>query len=180
VNYSAAPSPRGALPPTQGDLDQSTIAPTSPCSQEPTAYTWARMICPAVEVRKLVGRGKIVGVSTHRIEQARQAVLDGADYIGVGPIFPSATKPRDFVAGLDYARQVTAEISIPSVAIAGITEENVEQVIATGIKAIAVTAAVCGCEDVECRRASPQGKDQTRRHGEHREEEEPRLNVSHR
>ena len=61
-------------------------------------------------MRKLVGRKKIVGVSTHRIEQARQAVLDGADYIGAGPIFGSSTKPRDFIAGLDYARQVAAEI----------------------------------------------------------------------
>jgi thiamine-phosphate pyrophosphorylase len=135
---------------------------------------------PAVEVRKLVGRGKIVGVSTHRIEQARQAVLDGADYVGVGPIFPSATKPRDFIAGLDYARQVTAEISIPSVAIAGITEENVEQVIATGIKAIAVTATVCGCEDVE---AATRRLKEKIKHGDTENTEkkrEPKLNVSHR
>ncbi len=55
---------------------------------------------PAREVRKLIGRDKIVGVSTHNIEQAQQAVLDGADYIGVGPFFRSPTKPRDFVAGL--------------------------------------------------------------------------------
>jgi thiamine-phosphate pyrophosphorylase len=104
---------------------------------------------PAVEVRKLLGRSKIVGVSTHRIEQARQAVLDGADYIGVGPMFRSETKPRDFVAGLEFARQVAGEIRIPAVAIAGITEENVDEVLATGVKAIAVTAAVVGCEDVE-------------------------------
>jgi thiamine-phosphate pyrophosphorylase len=104
---------------------------------------------PAVEVRKLLGRSKIVGVSTHRIEQARQAVLDGADYIGVGPMFRSETKPRDFVAGLEFARQVAGEIRIPAVAIAGITKENVDEVLATGVKAIAVTAAVVGCEDVE-------------------------------
>jgi thiamine-phosphate pyrophosphorylase len=103
---------------------------------------------PARQVRKLIGTQKILGVSTHHIEQAHQAVLDGADYIGVGPVFRSPTKPRDFLAGLDYARQVASEISIPAVAIAGITAENVDDVLATGIKAVAVTAAVVGCDDI--------------------------------
>ncbi|MDB5290832.1 MAG: thiamine phosphate synthase [Phycisphaerales bacterium] len=103
---------------------------------------------PAVEVRKIVGREKIVGVSTHRIEQAGQAALDGADYIGVGPFFRSATKPRDFIAGPEYARRVAAEIKIPAVAIAGITPANVDEVLATGIKAVAVSSAVIGATDV--------------------------------
>jgi len=102
---------------------------------------------PATEVRKLVGRGKIVGVSTHNIEQARRAQSDGADYIGVGPTYRSATKPRDFVAGLEYARQAASEISIPAVAIAGINAANVDEVIATGVQAVAVTAAVLDTED---------------------------------
>ena len=67
---------------------------------------------PAVEARKLVGAAKIVGVSTHNIEQAQQAVLDGADYIGVGPVFRSPTKPRDFLPGLDFARQVAEQIQL--------------------------------------------------------------------
>lgn len=104
---------------------------------------------PAREVRKLIGSGKIVGVSTHELSHAKKAVLDGADYIGVGPLFPSTTKRRDFVAGLPYARDViSANLSIPAVAIAGITEENVDEVTATGIRAVAVTAAVIGCDDV--------------------------------
>lgn len=103
---------------------------------------------PAAEARRLLGAPKIIGVSTHRIEQARRAVVDGADYIGVGPIFASSTKPRDFVAGLEYARQVAGEIRLPAVAIAGISSGNLDQVLATGIKAVAVTAAVAGCEDV--------------------------------
>jgi thiamine-phosphate pyrophosphorylase len=102
---------------------------------------------PAAEVRKLIGRGKILGVSTHNLEQARQAVRDGADYIGVGPFFRSPTKPRDFVAGAAYAKQVVEQIKIPAVAIAGITEGNVDEVLATGIKAVAVTAAVAGADD---------------------------------
>jgi thiamine-phosphate pyrophosphorylase len=102
---------------------------------------------PAASVRKLIGHRMILGVSTHRIEQARQAVLDGADYIGVGPIFRSPTKPRDFVAGPEYARQVTSTIPIPAVAIAGITEQNVDEVVRTGVRAIAVTAAVVSADD---------------------------------
>ena len=105
---------------------------------------------PAREARKLLGTSKIVGVSTHRIDQAKQAILDGADYIGVGPVYRSSTKPRDFLPGLDYAREVAKTLGdkIPAVAIAGITETNVDEVLATGIRAIAVTAAVIGCEDV--------------------------------
>jgi thiamine-phosphate pyrophosphorylase len=102
---------------------------------------------PAADVRKLIGRDKILGVSTHNLEQARQAVRDGADYIGVGPFFSSPTKPRDFVAGPAFAKQVAEQIKIPAVAIAGITESNVDEVLASGIKAIAVTAAVAGCDD---------------------------------
>jgi len=105
----------------------------------------------AIEARKIVGAEKIVGVSTHAIEQARQAVLDGADYIGVGPIFRSSTKPRDWetIPGLDFAANVAATIRIPAVAIAGITHENVDEVLTCGLGRIAVTAAVTGADDVE-------------------------------
>jgi thiamine-phosphate pyrophosphorylase len=102
---------------------------------------------PAREVRKLIGTRKILGVSTHNLDQAKQAVRDGADYIGVGPFFRSPTKTRDFVAGPTYAKQVAEQIKIPAVAIAGITEQNVDEVLATGLKAVAVTAAVAGCDD---------------------------------
>ena len=102
---------------------------------------------PPTEARKIVGTGSILGVSTHNLEQARQAVADGADYIGVGPVFPSSTKPRDFLPGLDYARAAAATIAIPAVAIAGITADNVSQVLATGIRAVAVASAVTSAED---------------------------------
>jgi thiamine-phosphate pyrophosphorylase len=102
---------------------------------------------PAGEVRKVIGREMILGVSTQCMEHARQAVLDGADYIGVGPMFRSTTKSRDVLPGVAYARQVTESIHIPAVAIAGITEGNVDEVLATGIRAIAVTAAVASSED---------------------------------
>ncbi len=103
---------------------------------------------PATVVRKLVGQQMILGVSTHNLDQAKQAVRDGADYIGVGPVFRSQTKPRDFLPGLQYAKQAADEIKIPTVAIAGITHENVDQVLQTGMRRVAVASAVTGSEDV--------------------------------
>lgn len=103
---------------------------------------------PAREARKVIGHDKLLGVSTHNLEQARRAVADGADYIGVGPFFRSGTKTRDFVAGPAYARQVAEQIAVPAVAIAGITAGNVDEVMATGLRRVAVTAAVVGCERV--------------------------------
>lgn len=103
---------------------------------------------PAVEARKIVGRGKIVGVSTHHIDQARQAVRDGADYIGIGPVFRSETKPRDFLPGLEYARQIAeANLPIPSIAIAGITLGNVDEVVRAGIHGVAVSSAVIAADN---------------------------------
>jgi len=102
---------------------------------------------PARDARKLLGNSHLIGVSTHNLDQARQAVLDGADYIGVGPVFPSATKPRDILPGPAYAAQVAREISLPAIAIGGICAQNVDQVRAAGVRAIAVTAAVLDCED---------------------------------
>jgi thiamine-phosphate pyrophosphorylase len=106
---------------------------------------------PVSEARKILGSKKIVGVSTHAIDQAKQAVLDGADYIGVGPIFRSSTKPRDWetIPGTAYAGQIAEKIKIPAIAIAGINRENLDQVIKAGLKAVAVTAAVTASEDVE-------------------------------
>jgi thiamine-phosphate pyrophosphorylase len=104
---------------------------------------------PAREARKIVGTSRILGVSTHNIEQARQAVLDGADYIGVGPVFRSETKPRPILPGLDYAKKVATKLGekIPAVAIAGINQQNVDEVLSSGIRAIAVTAAVTSADD---------------------------------
>ena len=102
---------------------------------------------PAADARKLLGNDKLLGVSTHCLDQARQAIRDGADYIGVGPVFPSTTKPRDFLPGLDYARQVADAIKIPSVAIAGSTPANVDNVLATGLRAVAVSSAVIAADD---------------------------------
>ena len=94
------------------------------------------------DARRIVGPKALVGVSTHSIEQARQAVIDGANYIGVGPTFPSGTKSFASFTGLELLRAVASEISLPTFAIGGITAENLPSVLASGIRRVAVTGAV--------------------------------------
>jgi thiamine-phosphate pyrophosphorylase len=94
------------------------------------------------DARAVVGPRMLIGVSTHNIDQAREAVLDGANFLGAGPTFPSHTKSFDAFAGLDYLRQVAAEIRLPTFAIGGITAANLPKVLAVGISRVAVGAAV--------------------------------------
>ncbi|QDV75039.1 thiamine phosphate synthase [Botrimarina mediterranea] len=99
------------------------------------------------DARSVVGPGRLVGVSTHSIEQARTAVLAGADYLGVGPTFPSTTKAFAEFPGLDFVRQVAAEVSLPAFAIGGITPANVSEVVTAGLRRVAVSGAVSGASD---------------------------------
>jgi thiamine-phosphate pyrophosphorylase len=99
------------------------------------------------DARAIVGPRTLIGVSTHSIEQARQAVLDGANYIGVGPTFPSATKSFSAFAGLKFVEQVAAEIKLPAFAIGGIKRENLPQVQAAGLNRVAVSGAVTAASD---------------------------------
>ena len=98
-------------------------------------------------VRTLVGPGALVGVSTHSIEQARQAVMDGANYIGVGPTFPSGTKQFERFPGPELLAAVASEIRLPAFAIGGIDAENLPKVLSTGIRRVAVGGAVAGAND---------------------------------
>jgi len=99
------------------------------------------------DARAVVGPGRLVGVSTHSIEQARQAVLDGADYIGVGPTFPSGTKQFDAFPGPALLSQVASEVRLPAVAIGGIDLENLAEVLATGIGRVALSRAITTAAD---------------------------------
>ena len=96
------------------------------------------------DARRIVGPDKLVGVSTHTIEQARQAVLDGADYIGMGPVFTTSTKQFSQLAGLDLVLQVASEITLPAYAIGGINLQNIDLVLAAGAHCVAISAALCG------------------------------------
>ena len=99
------------------------------------------------DARAIVGPEALVGVSTHSIPQARQAVLDGANYIGVGPTFPSETKQFDAFPGLELLRAVAAEIRLPAFAIGGICCDNLPEVLRVGFRRIAVSGAVASAAD---------------------------------
>jgi thiamine-phosphate pyrophosphorylase len=97
--------------------------------------------------RSMLGPDAIIGVSTHDIEQLQAAILAGADYVGVGPTFPSQTKSFDAFAGLEYVRQVAAETTLPAYAIGGITPANVEHVVSAGLRRVAVGHAITQAEE---------------------------------
>jgi thiamine-phosphate pyrophosphorylase len=99
------------------------------------------------DARGIAGPDLMVGISTHTIEQVRSAVRAGADYLGVGPVFPSRTKAFDRFPGLDFVRAAASETSIPLFALGGITPENVSQVVVAGARRIAVASAVAGAAD---------------------------------
>jgi thiamine-phosphate pyrophosphorylase len=99
------------------------------------------------DARVILGATGLVGVSTHNIEQARQAVLDGANYVGCGPTFPSATKEFTQFPGLEFLRQVSGEIRLPAFAIGGIDTARVEQVCAAGFGRVAVSHSVINATD---------------------------------
>lgn len=97
--------------------------------------------------RSMMGDGKLIGVSTHSIQQARDAVADGADYIGVGPVFESQTKHFTNFVGVDLVTAVSKEIEIPAFAIGGINLDNASQVRDAGLTRVAVSGVVNGADD---------------------------------
>ncbi len=104
---------------------------------------------PPEAARAIMGRDKIIGVSTHCLEQARAAEEKGVDYIGVGPVFSTPTKPGYKSVGLELIRSVKDAVKLPFVAIGGIEGNNILQVIAAGAARVAVVRAVCGADDVQ-------------------------------
>lgn len=103
---------------------------------------------PLADARVILGPGRLIGISTHNPAQAVEAEAGGADYIGFGPIFPTATKENpDPVVGVDGLRQMRARVRIPVVAIGGITAKNVGDVRAAGADCCAVVSAVLAAPD---------------------------------
>jgi thiamine-phosphate pyrophosphorylase len=104
---------------------------------------------PVAEVRQLIGPNKLIGLSTHNPEQAAAAVAAGADYIGVGPIF--ATQTKDDVCapvGLGYLDHVVRTCPLPFVAIGGIKEHNVAEVLAHGATTVCLVTEIVGAADI--------------------------------
>ena len=98
-------------------------------------------------MRKLLGPGRLIGLSTHSLEQAAAAADSGADYIGVGPIFQTTTKPTGPAKGAELLTAALAATTLPVVAIGGITLDNVGQLVAAGARRVAVCQAILSAPD---------------------------------
>ena len=104
---------------------------------------------PAAQARRLIGRKKILGVSAGSVAEAREAVEDGADYIGASPVFSTPTKPdAPPPLGIDGLREICAAVPVPVVAIGGINKGNAGDMMRAGASGIAVVSAIVGAEDV--------------------------------
>jgi len=104
---------------------------------------------PARDARRLLGSGRLLGVSARTADEAVRAVRDGADYIGFGPVFPTLTKPdASAPSGLEELRRTCRAVSIPVVAIGGIAPDTARAAIAAGASGVAVISAIVAAADV--------------------------------
>ncbi len=104
---------------------------------------------PLDEARAALGEDGILGVSVHTAEEARRAEEAGADHLGVGAMFPTATKDDAKCRGLEQISRIRAVSTLPIVAIGGINADNIAEVAATGADAAAVVSAVACADDME-------------------------------
>ncbi len=95
-----------------------------------------------------------IGLSTHTPVQARRAIAAGADYVGIGPVYPTGTKPMAKAVTLDYVRWAAANVPVPWFAIGGISLQRIDEVLEAGATRICVVSAILNAEDVagECRK----------------------------
>lgn len=106
---------------------------------------------PLEAARRILGPDRIIGVSTHALDEARAAELGGADYVGFGPVYPGGLKRNAAGKGLDELRAVGRALRIPVVAIGGITEATIPEVLAAGAAAAALISDVVGAADVRAK-----------------------------
>lgn len=103
------------------------------------------------DIRKL-SSSLMIGISTENPEQGEKAVSDGADYIGIGPVFQTNTKKDAGDAlGMDYLNYAAENINIPFTAIGGIKEHNLEQVLKSGVKSVAIISDITGADDIKAK-----------------------------
>ena len=103
----------------------------------------------AAQARSILGAGRILGVSARTPEQARAAEAAGADYLGVGAVFPTGTKGNAKPMPMELLREISASVASPVVAIGGIGKENLLQLSGCGIAGVAVVSAIFAQEDIE-------------------------------
>lgn len=103
----------------------------------------------ALDVRKVLGDDKIIGVSAQTVEQAELAEKHGADYLGVGAVFPTGSKDDATEVSFETLKAICEHVHIPVIAIGGITRDNVVELSGSGICGIAVISAIFGQTDIE-------------------------------
>lgn len=101
------------------------------------------------DVRRILGEEKIIGVSASSVEEALCAEKGGADYLGVGAVFPTSSKDDASDVSFEILKEICETVSIPVIAIGGISKENVHKLSGTGIVGIAVISAIFGKEDIK-------------------------------
>lgn len=106
---------------------------------------------PLAAAREIVGFGKIIGRSTHSLDQARAALAEGFDYIGFGPLFPTPTKAGRPAIGLHEIAAMECEVGsrIPAFCIGGITRETLPQVLAAGARRVVIVSDLLTADDIE-------------------------------
>lgn len=104
---------------------------------------------PVAEIRKRVPADFIIGATCKTVEQAKAAEAAGADYMGVGAVFPSLTKTNAVRITNEQLREIVSSVSIPAVAIGGISYENVCEIKGSSVSGVAVVSAIFGAEDIE-------------------------------
>ena len=103
----------------------------------------------AGDVRTKLGKDKIIGVSAHTVEEALTAQKKGADYLGVGAVFPTSSKDDVSVLSLETLKAICRAVSIPVVAIGGISQDNIDKLYGSGIDGVAVISAIFGQKDIK-------------------------------
>jgi thiamine-phosphate pyrophosphorylase len=101
------------------------------------------------DVRRILGEEKIIGVSASSVEEALCAEKGGADYLGVGAVFPTSSKDDASDVSFEILKEICEAVSIPVIAIGGISKENVHKLSGTGIVGIAVISAIFSKEDIK-------------------------------
>lgn len=100
-------------------------------------------------VRRLVGEKMILGVSAHSVEEAKKAVEEGADYLGVGAVFPTSTKSDVRGMTKETLQAICREVDVPVVAIGGINPENIRKLAGSGVDGVALVSAIFSAPDIE-------------------------------
>lgn len=103
---------------------------------------------PIEIARELLGPDKIIGISCHNLKQALNAQNRGADYISIGPVFRTLIKAEYKPLGLDLLKEISKKIKIPLFAIGGINENNINKVISSGVKRVAICRAICKARNI--------------------------------